>query len=263
MRACIASCVSAASRIAPPTLSKNTLRPCGQWRFSALVVDRRVETEFIDEIAALFLAAGDADDATPLDLRDLSDDGTDGAGSTGHHDRVAGLGLADVEQAEIRGDTWHSQRRQVHRQGCKARVDALRAFAVRDRVILHAEHADDRVADLETGMLRSDHFACGAGAHDFADADRRDVGLAFVHPAAHRRIERDVAVAHQELALCGFARGLFGKLEIAVLGLAHRTCGETELTVLQGHCGDFLRSRPGQFSSKARRRSINKVVLHE
>ena len=46
----------------------------------ALVVDRRVEAQIVDEEPALLRAAGDADDATALDLRDLSDDHADRAG---------------------------------------------------------------------------------------------------------------------------------------------------------------------------------------
>ena len=38
-----------------------------------LVVDGRVEAEFVDEIAAFFRASGDADDAAADDLGDLSD----------------------------------------------------------------------------------------------------------------------------------------------------------------------------------------------
>jgi len=42
-----------------------------------------------------------------------------------------------------------------------------------------------------------------ARAHHFADADRRDVGTRIVHPAAHRRIQRQIHHAHQHLAGAG------------------------------------------------------------
>ena len=66
---------------------------------------------------------------------------------------------------------------------------------VEERVLLHAERTADVVAEGEPRVLRRDHDADAAGAHDLVDPDRRDVALAFVHPAAHRRVERQ----HQRL----------------------------------------------------------------
>src|SRR5512136_35839 len=39
-------------------------------------------------------------------------------------------------------------------------------------------------------MARRDHPADAAGAHHLAESHRRDVAATLVHPAAHRRIER-------------------------------------------------------------------------
>src|SRR6516225_3247471 len=54
------------------------------------------------------LAAGDADRAATLDLRDLADDRADRAGGGRDHDGLAWLRLADIEQPEIGGEPRNS-----------------------------------------------------------------------------------------------------------------------------------------------------------
>jgi hypothetical protein len=81
------------------------------------------------------------------------------------------------------------------------------------------------VADLEAGVPGGDDLADRARAHDLADADRLDVRLRVVHPAAHRRVDRQVLHPDQELALAGLADRLFGVLPVAGAGLSDGTCG--------------------------------------
>ena len=77
----------------------------------------------LDEVVALLRAAGDADHAAALDLRDLPDDRAHRAGRAGDDHRLARLRLADVEQAEVRRHARHAERAEVHRQRREARVD--------------------------------------------------------------------------------------------------------------------------------------------
>ena len=98
-----------ASMISPPTFSKFDVdavragrgEPLASSR--ALVVDGGVEAELVGEPGALLVAAGDADGAAALDLGDLADHGADRAGRRRDDHRLAGLRLADVEQAEVGG----------------------------------------------------------------------------------------------------------------------------------------------------------------
>ena len=93
---------------------------CGE--IGAAVVDAGVEAEFVDDVAAFFGAAGNADDAAALELGDLADHRADRAGGSGDHDGFAGLRLANVEQAHVGGEAGHAedaqrQRRFGHRLG--------------------------------------------------------------------------------------------------------------------------------------------------
>src|SRR6516164_3224645 len=109
-----------------------------------LVVDRGIEAEFGREPAALFLAAGDTDDAAALDPGDLADDRTHRARGGGNYHGLAGLRLADVEQAEIGGQPGDA----VHAEQIGHRLD-LRQFAQMPgryrRVVLPVRIAEQEV----------------------------------------------------------------------------------------------------------------------
>ncbi len=80
-------------------------------------------------------------------------------------------------------------------------------LSVDDGVFLHAQPSVDVLADGKSWVLRRNDPAERQRAHDFADPDRRNVGAAFVHPAAHGRIERDIKDLDQNLAVGGFGTG--------------------------------------------------------
>src|ERR1700682_3891720 len=67
------------------------------------VIEAIVKAEFLFDVVAFVLAAGDADRACALDPRDLSDRRADRAGSRRNHDGLASPRLADVEQARHGG----------------------------------------------------------------------------------------------------------------------------------------------------------------
>src|SRR5208283_45255 len=100
-----------------------TVRPQALARVSCLVVDRCIETEFVDEVAAFGGASRDSDRAAPLDLCDLADGGADRTGGSGHHDGFARLELAHVQQPEIGGHARHAERVEERRQGCDFGID--------------------------------------------------------------------------------------------------------------------------------------------
>ena len=160
---------------------------------TGLVVDAGIEAELLHDPLAFRRTAGDADGAAALDLRELPDRLADRAGGAGHDDGLAGLRLADVQQAEVAGHARHAEDVQPLCRRADAQID-LDEFAAAElaraegRVLLHAESAADVVADGERRPLGGDDDADAAGAHDLVDRHRRDVALAFVHPPTHRRI---------------------------------------------------------------------------
>src|ERR1019366_10050405 len=148
-----------------------------------LVVDAGIEAELLDDPLALRRAAGNADGPAALDLRELPDRLADGPRSAGDDDGLAGLRLAHVHEAEVRGHSRHAENIEPLRQRADAQVD-LRERGLgqlpgtETRVLLNPERTRDAMADGELRARRHHDGADAAGAHDFADADRRDVALA-------------------------------------------------------------------------------------
>ena len=82
----------------------------------ALVVDRRVEAELLDDEPALLRPACDPDDPATLDLRDLSDQLAHRPRRRGDHHGFTRDRPSDLEQTEIRGHAGHPQDAQIARK---------------------------------------------------------------------------------------------------------------------------------------------------
>src|SRR5207244_431532 len=94
-------------------------------QLARLVVDAGVEAELLHHVFALLLPAGDADRAAAFQLRDLADDTPDRARCRGDDDRLTGLGLADVEQADPCRDSWHAKHPKESGRRHLARIDLV------------------------------------------------------------------------------------------------------------------------------------------
>ncbi len=69
------------------------------------IIDSGIEAQIIHNPTALFVGAGNSYHATTFNLANLANDAAGRSRSCGNDERFAGLGLADIEQAVIRGDT--------------------------------------------------------------------------------------------------------------------------------------------------------------
>ena len=181
------------------------------------VVDRRVEAQRVDEIAALVAAAGDAHGARALDFRDLPDHRADRPGGGGDRDGLAGLRLADGRKARVGGHARHAEHAERRRYRRAARIELAQARAVRHRVILPAAIAEHDVARLESGMPRIRHLVDRAADHRLTDLDGLRVGPRRAHAPAHVGIEREPQRAQQHLALARLRRRALFEAEIARL----------------------------------------------
>src|SRR6185436_5558004 len=105
-----------------------------------LVVDPHVVAVELGQVADLLRRAGKADDGTTArDLRQLSDDLTDGARRSRDDHGVSGLRLADVEEAEVRGEPGRAEDVQRGLRRREARVELAEGAAACDGVVLPAE----------------------------------------------------------------------------------------------------------------------------
>lgn len=142
-----------------------------------------------------------------------------------------------MEETEVSSHARQSERSEEDWQRCLDWINLGDAVAFRGSIFLNPEAAIHVVAHGEAGVLRGDDPAHCSGPHHLADADRRDVGAALVHPAPHRWVERDIKDFDQELAIAWFGDRLLGQAPVAALGKADRPGGKPELMIDGAHGG--------------------------
>ena len=143
-----------------------------------------------------------------------------------------GLRLADVEQAEVGGHAGHAERAQVDRAAApargrcdarpcrrRARTPARRTCRRRGRRRRNSACFDAMTRPTPPARITSPS-ATGA-MYD----------LRVVHPAAHRRIERDVEHLDEHSPSAASRDRFLGERPVGGLRQADRTRGETELAV--------------------------------
>src|SRR3989442_880900 len=200
-----------------------------------------VEVEVLEHVLALLPGGGDPDRAAAADLRELADDGADGAGGGGDDDRLAGLGLADVVEADVRGHARHAEdagrggdRRRLGIELERAERPHARAAALRHVVGLPAAVGQHEVARPERGVARLHHLADGAADHRLPELDGRGVGLHVVHPPPHVGIQRQPDGAHEDLAVLRRGHRRVDHLEIGRFRLADGAVPEQHAAVRHG-----------------------------
>src|SRR6185437_3272321 len=107
---------------------------------SALVVDRGVEPELLNQPGALLGPARDPHGAAALDAGDLPDHAAHRAGRARHDDGLPRLGPPEVEQTEVSREPGHPEHAEMDRRGRERSVDGAYGATVRERVALHPEH---------------------------------------------------------------------------------------------------------------------------
>ena len=199
------------------------------------VIESGVEAEFVGEVGDLFIRAGNADDAATFQFRDLSHRGADRSSGAGDNDGFARLGVADIEQAEIGGQSGHAE----DAQGCGNRLVARADFAdfraVGDQVFLPADHAGDHVTGGEPVVFRFDDFADRLPDHHVAESHGISIRFPLVHPPPHVGIDGEIGRLDQKLTVVEFGNRFFDEGEIGFLGSPHGAGDEGDFSVGSRH----------------------------
>ena len=98
------------------------------------VVERRVETELVDEHGDLLVRAGAPDHPVPLELGDLGGEAADGAGRGRDPHDVIGAQLGDVEQPGVRGQAGAAEDTEVRLRRGERGVDAAQGADAAQRL---------------------------------------------------------------------------------------------------------------------------------
>ncbi len=216
---------------------------------AGLVVDGRVEPQLVHQPGAFVRPAGDADHLATHQLGDLAHDRTRGPGRAGDHHRVAGLGLAHLDEGQVgrlAGAAQHAQRRgRRHALGNPGQPGA-----VQHRDLAPAGGAGHQVTRREVRVTRFQDLAQARARHQAADLHRVHIAGDILHPALLRRIEGQPVGAQLHLPLAH--RRHSRRLQPPVIfaeGPADRPGGHHPLPAGRGHwLNSWIigRRRPGQ-----------------
>ncbi len=94
-----------------------------------------------------------------------------------------------------------------HGQRYQFRVDLVETPRLTGEVILHSQGTVDVIPHSKARVGAGNHLANSQGAHHITQRYRRNIGLAFIHPATHGRVERQVFIFDQDLAVLGLYYG--------------------------------------------------------
>jgi hypothetical protein len=194
-------------------------RGSGQFFFpiGLFVVDGGVEAEVVLNPFTFFVGPGDADDAAAVDLAKRPRNAAGGASRGGDNQRFTLVGPADLQQAEVGGESSNTEGAKeirVRKKGNRGKfLERARFFARDDDVFLEAGEAEELVALFVVGMARFDDFGKAEGAHDFADLDGRHVLREVDHPYAHGGIEGEIFYFGEGLVFANGGNGRFDELE--------------------------------------------------
>src|SRR5205823_1659877 len=128
--------------------------------------------------------------------------------------RSARLGMADVDQSEIRGEPDVAQHAERGGDWLHRRIELAQLLRLGHEVILPASVAGHDVAGPQRSIARLLDTAHRAADHRLADLHRRRVGLGVFHAAAHVRIDREIERSHESFARARRQDGGFHQAKI-------------------------------------------------
>ncbi|CAM5299366.1 hypothetical protein SFUMM280S_10634 [Streptomyces fumanus] len=167
-----------------------------------------------------------------------------GARGAGDEDRVALLEGGGAQQADVGGQAGHAEHAEVRGQGRGLGVDLDGVPGVDGGVLAPAEEVQHVVTDGDALGVRLHDLADRAALHGLAQLEGGDVGLGGAHPAAHVRVDGEVAVAHQHLALGERGDLLLDQGEVLGLRPADRTAQQVPCAVDGGAGGGLGHGAP-------------------
>src|SRR5205807_7489604 len=113
------------------------------------MIDAGIKAQFFHDEVALFTSTGNADYAAALDLRNLAGNAAYGSTSGRDNHGLAGLGLANLQQAIPGGSSGHTDCAQISRRRDDFCIDHPQSSAILDGVFLPSCLRGPEVAFLD------------------------------------------------------------------------------------------------------------------
>ena len=142
----------------------------------------------------------------------------DGAGGAGDEDGLAGLGVAEVEEADVGGEAGAAEGAEVVLGMGVGGVELFEGGAGGGEDLAPAEAAADEVAGGEVGVAGVEDAADGAAVADVVELPGVGVAWGVAHAAAHVRVDGHPEVADEDVAVGGLGVGGADEAEVGGVG---------------------------------------------
>lgn len=181
-----------------------------------LVVEA-LEAESLGDVLELLVGTDGADDAQALVLGELANELADGTAGSGDEDGLALLGLADLVQGGVCGQTGHAEGTEEDAEVLEAErvlelADADELLLADGDELLDGNVTDDQVAFLVVGVVGADDLADGGTLNGLVKVEGGSVGLgaSIAHAATHVRVEAGVEGLEDDTVVGGSNVGVIG-----------------------------------------------------
>ncbi len=118
-----------------------------------LVIDAGIKAQFLHHVLAFFRTAGQPHGPRAFDLGNLAHGHAHRTRRAGNHDCVTGFQRSNFQQTKVSGQPGHSERAQKNRQRRQPGINLVYAFAIGQRIFLHAKHSYHVIADSKARVL--------------------------------------------------------------------------------------------------------------
>src|SRR5216683_935784 len=181
---------------------------------------------------SLFGRTGEADRAATRDMRELPNKTSDAAGCGRDQNVLARLRVAKSVKGEVGGEPIDAEQAQIRAERQGRRLDAAQhRIRRRDAMALPAKPAIDKFAGTKFRCVAFEDLADGERAHRRVQRHRRTVVPLVVGPSALRRINREIAILDQDLALADCCHRLRHQRKVFGLRYPTRPRHEPDLSV--------------------------------
>lgn len=183
-----------------------------------LVVEAAVEAQLLGDVLEFLVRSDAANDLKTLVLGDLANQLTDSTTCRRDEDGLTLLGLTNLVERRVGGQTGHAQGTKVDTdvlnfQGVLKHAEGSRGLlAIQSDIILDGDVADDDVALLVGVIVGADNLGDGAAVEGLVEVEGRSVGLDVgrAHTATHVGVEAGVERLHDDTIFGGGNVGVIG-----------------------------------------------------
>ena len=199
-----------------------------------LAIHCRIETQFIEQMAAFLRPTRDADGAASLQSSDLARHRTHRSGGRRNDHRFSGFRASQIQEPEVGRQSGHAARPQHRWKGYgqfRGQNSHGAGTLVGETVVLPSRHANDAITCLVPRRIRFDDHTDAPASHYLPELDGWHVLLPVAHPDPVGGIEAQVENPHERFFRSRRGDRTVDEIEVRSFDALRRPRPKPELTV--------------------------------